>query len=85
MKTLINAVKRRAQVSASELANAGKAVAAGSTLALASGAHAAGFTLDTTDIVATITGGVTVVAAIGTAVISLVVVIRLFKWVQRVL
>lgn len=85
MKTLINAVKRRAQAPASKLATAGKAVAAGSTLALASGAHAAGFTLDTTDIVATITGGVTVVAAIGTAVISLVVVIRLFKWVQRVL
>ena len=85
MKTLFNAVKRRAQASASELATAGKAVAAGSTLALASGAHAAGFTLDTTDIVATITAGVTVVASIGTAVISLVVVIRLFKWVQRVL
>ena len=85
MKTIINAVKRRAQASASELATAGKAVAVGSTLALASGVHAAGFTLDTTDIVAVITGGVTVVAAIGTAVISLTVVIKMFKWVQRVL
>lgn len=85
MKTLFNAVKRRAQVSASELATAGKAVAAGSTLALASGAHAAGATIDTTDIVATISGGVTAISAIGVAVISLVVVIKLYKWVQRVL
>ena len=84
MKTLFNAVKRRAQVSASELATAGKAVAAGSTLALASGAHAAA-TIDTTDIVATISGGVTAISAIGVAVISLVVVIKLYKWVQRVL
>lgn len=85
MKTLFNAVKRRAQASASELATAGKAVAAGSTLALASGAHAAGATIDTTDVVATISGGVTAISAIGVAVISLVVVIKLYKWVQRVL
>jgi len=49
-------------------------------------AHAAGeFTLDTTAIVSTITSGVTTVSAIGVAVISLIVVIKLFKWVQRVL
>jgi hypothetical protein len=55
-------------------------------LVMASGANAAGaFTLDTTDIVAVITSGVTAVSAIGVAVISLVVVIKLFKWVQRVL
>ena len=83
-KTL-NAVKRRVQASASELATAGKAVAAGSTLALASGAHAAGVSIDTTDIVSTISGGVTAISAIGVAVISLVVVIKLYKWVQRVL
>ena len=52
MKTLINAVKRRAQAPASKLATAGKAVAAGSTLALASGAHAQAVSIDTTDIVA---------------------------------
>jgi len=49
-------------------------------------AHAAGdFTIDTAQIVATITSGVTTVSAIGIAVLSLVVVIKLFKWVQRVL
>ena len=85
MNELINAVKRRVQTVPAELATAGKAVAAGATLALATGAHAAGATIDTTDIVATITGGVTAIAAIGTAVISLVVVIKLYKWVQRVL
>ena len=85
MKTLINAVKRHAQASAAELATAGKAVAGGSALALASGAHAAGFTLDTTDIVATITGGVVALSAIGTAAISLVVVIKLFKWARAAL
>ena len=55
-------------------------------LAATSGAHAAGaVTIDTTDIVATISGGVTAISAIGVAVISLVVVIKLYKWVQRVL
>ena len=56
----------------------GAAVAAG-------GAHAATTTIDTTDIVATISAGVTAISAIGVAVISLVVVIKLYKWVQRVL
>ena len=85
MKTLINAVKRRAQASAAELATAGKAVAGGSALALASGARAAGFTMDTTDIVGVITSGVVAVSAIGTAAISLVVVIKLFKWARSAL
>ncbi|KEH07583.1 MULTISPECIES: major capsid protein [Delftia] len=82
---LINAVKRRAQAAGSDVATAAKVLVAGSTLALASGAHAAGVTIDTTDIVSTITGGVTAISAIGVAVISLVVVIKLYKWVQRVL
>lgn len=42
-------------------------------------------TIDTTEIVATISAGVTAISAIGVAVISLVVVIKLYKWVQRVL
>lgn len=83
MKTQINAVKRRAQAHATKLALAGKAVAAGSTLALATGAKAV--TIDTTEIVSTISSGVTAISAIGVAVISLVVVIKLYKWVQRVL
>lgn len=41
--------------------------------------------IDTTAVVAVITGGVTTISAIGIAVLSLVVVIKLFKWVQRVL
>jgi len=53
-------------------------------LALAGGANAA-VSIDTTEIVDTISGGVTAVSAIGVAVISLVVVIKLYKWVQRVL
>ena len=58
----------------------------GSTaLFAAASSRAAGVTIDTTDIVSTITGGVATVSAIGIAVISLVVVIKLFKWVQRVL
>jgi hypothetical protein len=43
------------------------------------------FTLDPTSIVTVITGGVTTLSAIGIAVLSLVVVIKLFKWAQRVL
>lgn len=43
------------------------------------------YTFDPAPIVTVIAGGVTSVAAIGVAVISLVVVIKLFKWVQRVL
>jgi hypothetical protein len=85
MIELKNAVKRCARNAPARLALAGKAAAAGSTLALASGAHAAGFTIDTAEVVQVITGGVTTISAIGIAVLSLVVVIKLFKWVQRVL
>jgi hypothetical protein len=57
-----------------------------SALMLSAPAHAAGgLTIDTTDVVTTITNGVTTVSAIGIAVLSLVVCIKLFKWVQRVL
>lgn len=48
-------------------------------------AHADPVTIDTTEIVGTIGSGVTAISAIGVAVISLVVVIKLYKWVQRVL
>ncbi len=50
-----------------------------------SGAHAAATTIDVTDVVATITAGVTTLSAMGVAILSLVVVIKLFKWAQRVL
>lgn len=38
--------------------------------------------IDTTAVVATITDGVTTVSAIGLAVLSLVVVIKVFKWAR---
>jgi hypothetical protein len=41
--------------------------------------------MDVTTIVTTITGAIVTVSAIGMAVLSLVVTIKLFKWVQRVL
>ena len=74
---LLNKVARR------ELA---VAVAAATGAVMAPQAHAAGeFTLDVTAVVTTITGGVTALSAIGIAVLSLVVVIKLFKWAQRTL
>ena len=90
----LNVVKRRALSAVNAAPNlarkAGAAVArpvvVGLTgLAVAGGASAATTTIDTTDIVATISAGVTAISAIGVAVISLVVVIKLYKWVQRVL
>ena len=56
-------------------------------LALAgSNANAAGeFTLDTSSVVTTITGGVAVVSSIGLAVLSLIVVVKLFKWARSAL
>lgn len=47
---------------------------------LSTGAHAA--PIDTTAVVSTITDGVTTVSAIGLAVLSLVVVIKVFKWAR---
>lgn len=90
----LNVVKRRALSAVNAAPNlarkAGAVVArpvvVGLTgLAVAGSSHAAATTIDTTDIVATISAGVTAISAIGVAVISLVVVIKLYKWVQRVL
>ena len=61
------------------LAATGYMALAGST------ANAAGFTLDATDVVSTISGGVAVVSSIGLAVLSLVVVVKLFKWARAAL
>ena len=61
----------------------GAAVAA--AMVLAPTANAAGFTLDATDVVSTISGGVAVVSSIGLAVLSLVVVVKLFKWARSAL
>lgn len=64
---------------------AGVVAAVGIALA-GSNANAAGeFTLDTSSVVTTITGGVAVVSSIGLAVLSLVVVVKLFKWARSAL
>lgn len=52
------------------------------TTAAVSQANAAGTTIEVTDVITTITNGVTTVSAIGIAVLSLVVVIKVFKWAR---
>jgi putative copper export protein len=94
---MLNAVKRWAIAAVSAVKEvASKAVAAiGRTAAVVSTGLVAGvaraqstpstFTLDTTSVVTTIANGVTALSAIGLAVLSLIVVIRMFKWAQRTL
>lgn len=50
--------------------------------ALMSNAHAAATPIEITSVTDTITSGVTTVSAIGLAVLSLVVVIKVFKWAR---
>ena len=79
MTKTLNAVKRRfafAQGAVSDVAvKAAKGSVIGAVAVVGGAANAAATTIDTTDIVATITAGVTAISAIGVAVISLVVVI----------
>ena len=56
-------------------------VAALSAFAVSS-SHAAGVTIDLADVLATITTGITTITTLGVAVLSLVVVVKLFKWVK---
>lgn len=64
----------------------GLGAAVASSMVLAPTANAAGeFTLDASSVVSTITGGVAVVSSIGLAVLSLVVVVKLFKWAKSAL
>lgn len=56
------------------------AAAAGSVVATS--AHAAAVTVDLTDVLAVITSGVTSIMTLGVAVLSLVVVVKLFKWIR---
>ncbi len=51
------------------------------TMGLMTGANAA-TTIDVTSVTTTITEGVAVVSSIGLAVLSLVVVIKVFKWAR---
>ena len=56
--------------------------AAAVSAALMSNAHAAATPIEITSVTDTITSGVTTVSAIGLAVLSLVVVIKVFKWAR---
>lgn len=56
--------------------------AAAVSVALMSNANAAVSPIDITAVTDTITSGVTTVSAIGLAVLSLVVVIKVFKWAR---
>lgn len=93
MKTLLNLVKKAVAVVKETAAKVvasvtPSALVGGSAMGLSLGSRAAdpvAFTIDSASIVTVITGGVTTISAIGIAVLSLVVVIKLFKWVQRVL
>ena len=67
------------------LAQKAGVVAATGYMALAGSTANAAYTLDATDVVSTITGGVAVVSSIGLAVLSLVVVVKLFKWARAAL
>lgn len=89
----LNAVKRRA-VNALQLVKdrafakrSATAVAMVSAAVLAGPAHAqtTTFTLDTSTVVSTIAAAVTALSSIGLAVLSLVVIIKIFKWAQRTL
>ena len=67
------------------LAQKAGVVAATGYMALAGSTANAAYTLDATDVVSTISGGVAVVSSIGLAVLSLVVVVKLFKWARSAL
>ena len=60
---------------------AARAITAGGMALVAGGAHAA--PIDVTAVVTVITDGVVTISSLGIAVLSLVVVIKLFKWMQR--
>lgn len=68
------------------LTNRQKRLAVGAGLMGASTfALADGQVIDSASIVTMISGAVTTISAIGVAILSLCVTIKLFKWVQRVL
>ena len=78
--------KQALQVKASNFKNNvrryGTGAAIAGSAALMSNAHAAATPIEITSVTDTITSGVTTVSAIGLAVLSLVVVIKVFKWAR---
>lgn len=81
---LQNAVKRRFP-SLARFASLPTIVIGGATLLATSGAHAAIALPDVSEIVAAITGVVTIVSGIGIAALSVVVTVRLFGWIRTAL
>lgn len=82
-QALENAVKRRFNLPAGVRLPA-VAVAAGTLLATGS-ANAAIALPDVAEVVAAVTGVVTIVSSIGIAVLSVVVTVRLFGWIKGAL
>ena len=89
MNKTLNAVKRRfasAQGAVSDVAcKAAKGAAIGAVAVVGGAANAATTSIDTPQLPGTTRSPVTAISRTGVAVISLVVVIKLYKWVQRVL
>lgn len=78
----VNAAMNKAFGNRKNFMDSVKKYGLGATIAvgLSTGAHAEA--IDITAVVGTITDGVTTVSAIGLAVLSLVVVIKVFKWAR---
>lgn len=62
--------------------NLAKAVVGASALAVAGSSFAAGITIDMADVLSTLALAIVTVTAVCTAAISIVVVIRVFKYVR---
>ena len=85
MEKLLVVQEKRGALMLKNVSTDGLGAAVAAAMVLAPTANAAGYTLDATDVVSTISGGVAVVSSIGLAVLSLVVVVKLFKWARAAL
>ncbi|PJI97931.1 virion coat protein B [Acidovorax sp. 69] len=85
MNANANAAKRRALSVIARAPLARALAVAAAALVATGGAQAAVVMPDVSEVISVITSGVALVSSIGIAILSLVVVIKLFKWVQRVL
>lgn len=74
--------KQVLQIQASNFENNARRYGLGVAVSAALVTNANAAAIDVTSVVGTITDGVTTVSAIGLAVLSLVVVIKVFKWAR---
>lgn len=74
--------KQALQIQASNFKNNARSYGLGVAVSAALVTNANAAAIDVTSVVGTITDGVTTVSAIGLAVLSLVVVIKVFKWAR---